>query len=330
MTAPVLDLEALAAALLPVTLAAGDAIMRHYAAGVSVVQKSDGSPTTAADADAEAIITAALVHLTPAITVVAEEAMEGSTAPAIADGVFWLVDPLDGTREFIGRTGQFTVNIALIQDGRPVLGIVYVPAERWMYWGTATGGAFRQQVWQGERAAGETLPAAPPSPQPSPLKGEGAGPRVRGSLCKDRPDVAPSPLRGEGDGQVLQPLQPCMLPQRLQLPATLMPPYRAVMSHSHGDRQGILTHFSRLPLGDIVRAGSSLKFCRVAEGAADFYPRLGPTMEWDTAAGQAVLEAAGGVVTRLDGTPFRYQKADWRNPGFVAFHPAIPVFGQIG
>ena len=274
MTGTVADPDTLVSALLPVAVAAGDAIMRHYAAsaagGIDVVRKSDGSPTTAADAEAEAIITAALRLLTPAIAVVAEEAMEEGTTPAIpADGAFWLVDPLDGTKEFIGRTGQFTVNIALIQDAAAVLGIVYVPAERVLYWGTQTGGAFRQQLEGG-----------------------------------------------------------AMPPQRLHLAASITPPYRVVMSHSHGDKQGIITQFSHVPLGEIVRAGSSLKFCRVAEGAADFYPRLGPTMEWDTAAGHAVLEAAGGVMTRLDGKPFRYHKAGWRNPGFVAAHPSVAVFPQ--
>jgi 3'(2'), 5'-bisphosphate nucleotidase len=292
MTESSLDLPALADALLPVAVAAGEAILRHYAAGVDVVRKSDGSPTTAADAEAEAIITAALAQLAPDIAIVAEEAMEGSAGPAILpDAPFWLVDPLDGTKEFIGRTGQFTVNIALIVAAQAVLGVVYVPAEGVLYWGTTTGGAFRQQL-------GQTLASG------------GVGADANSSSHTPHPISHP-------------------LPQRLRLAPAVMPPYRVVMSHSHGDRRGILEHFSHLPLGEIVRAGSSLKFCRVAEGAADFYPRLGPTMEWDTAAGQAVLEAAGGVITRLDGAPFRYHKAGWRNPGFAAFHPGVPVFGQM-
>jgi 3'(2'), 5'-bisphosphate nucleotidase len=255
-------------ALLPVALTAGAAILRHYAAGVAVVRKQDGSPTTAADAEAEAIITEALHRLTPDIPVVAEEAMEAGPAPEVMPGgAFWLVDPLDGTKEFVGRTGEFTVNIALVVAHQPVLGIVYVPVTDDLYWGTAPGGAF---------------------------------------------------CRTGGAGVVAK-----AVTEVLRLPAQCSAPYRVVMSRSHGDRRSLTERFGHVLLGDAMVAGSSLKFCRVAEGVADFYPRLGPTMEWDTAAGQAVVTAAGGEVLTLEGAPFHYQKPDWRNPGFVVLHPAM-------
>lgn len=255
-----MNLATLATSLLQPVREAGSAIRAIDQTDVHVVRKQDGSPTTAADAAAEAILTKAIRALTPDIPVIAEEAMENQTAPHIPNGMFWLVDPLDGTKEFIGGTGDYTVNVALISQNEPVLGIVHVPARDELYWGYGKT-AFRQA----------------------------------------------------GSGE----------PVQLQLPPTVTRPCRVIMSRSHGDRRALTERFAHVPFGETVVAGSSLKFCRVAEGVADFYPRLGRTMEWDTAAGHAVLQAAGGVMLTLDGQPFLYQKPGFENPGFVALHPAL-------
>jgi 3'(2'), 5'-bisphosphate nucleotidase len=240
---------------------AGGAIMAVYATGFAVRDKPDASPVTAADEAAERIILADLADIAPDIPVVAEESVAGGSIPAVADR-FFLVDPLDGTKEFIGRRDEFTVNIALIENGEPVLGVVLAPARRELFWGDVRAGR-----------AGH-MDAEPDGTMP-----------LMGSPLRAR--VAPA------EGLV------------------------AVASRSH--RSPETDEFlAKYPVTEFRSIGSSLKFCLVAAGQADIYPRLGPTMEWDTAAGHAVLAAAGGSVTTLDGGPFRYGKPDFRNGSFLA------------
>lgn len=238
---------------------AGAAIMDIYAEEIRVRQKDDLSPVTDADEAAERIILAGLATLDPETPVVAEESMMAGKGPGEAPGArFWLVDPLDGTKEFIRRQGEFTVNIALIERGRPVMGVVYAPAIGALYLGAAGHGAWRIL----DRAPGKREVIT-----------------VR-----------------EGD------------------PANLV----AVASKSHRT-PGTNAFLDRLPIGESRAAGSSLKFCLVAEGSADVYPRIGPTMEWDTAAGHAVLGAAGGRVVTLDGAEMSYGKPGFRNPDYYAY-----------
>ena len=241
--------------------AAGQVILAVYASDFEVLGKADHSPVTLADERAEALITPALQALRPAWPVVAEEAASRGDAPAAAR-TFWLVDPLDGTREFVARNGEFTVNVALVHEGLPVLGVVLLPVSGRLFSGVVGQGAWEQGT--GSQAARRALRArAVPS--------EG--------LC-----VAGS--RSHGDEAALQAfLQAQMKGQR-------------VASH--------------------ISAGSSLKFGLLAAGEADVYPRFGRTMEWDTAAGHAVLAAAGGSVCTLDGEPLRYGKPGYENPHFVA------------
>ncbi|MBL6953453.1 MAG: 3'(2'),5'-bisphosphate nucleotidase CysQ [Alphaproteobacteria bacterium] len=245
----------LAAAIEAIALQAGAAIMEIYSRDFAVETKADNSPVTEADQAAEAIIVAALRQLTPHIPVVAEEEVAAGHQPDVGAGPFWLVDPLDGTREFISRNGDFTVNIALIRGGAPVLGTVYVPAREETYTAAGPGRVSRRRG----AGAAEAISARTPA----------------------------------GDGLV------------------------AMVSRSHAspETDDFLADFD---IKERIDAGSSLKFCRLAEGAADLYPRLGRTMEWDTAAGHAVLACAGGSVRRLDGSPLRYGKDGFENPYFVA------------
>ena len=246
-----------------IAIDAGRCIMDYYGNGFTVAHKDDASPVTEADAHAEEIILDGLAAIAPDIPVVSEEAASNGHMPDIGER-FFLVDPLDGTREFIKRNGEFTVNIALVEKGVPVAGVVYAPAISRLYRGAAGEGAEEIQV---DPASPET--ASPPRPI----------------------SVRPKPP----DGLV------------------------AIASRSHRDSktEEYLSHYR---VREIVAAGSSLKFCVIARGDADIYPRHGRTMEWDTAAGQAVLTAAGGIVTCLDGTPLTYGKRDdgLANPYFVA------------
>lgn len=239
---------------------AGQAIMAIYNAtpgtAGEVRYKADGSPLTQADLAAHRVIARGLAQLTPEIPVVSEEdgASEVHRQPT---GRFWLVDPLDGTKEFVARNGEFTVNIALIEEARPVLGVVVAPALGQSYWGGASQGAWRE-------ANGKVEPIRVASPQ-------------------------------ERVGR----------------------PLRVLASKSHMN-EATRAYLRQLAPHELVQAGSSLKFCRMAEGGADLYPRLGPTCEWDTAAGQAVLEAAGGTVQDRQGAALRYGKPSSTNPDFVA------------
>jgi len=242
---------------------AGRIIMSIYASAPRVETKADGSPVTEADIAAERVIRARLADVLPDITVIAEESFDAS-AKGPAPNRFILVDPLDGTREFISRNGEFTVNIALVEDGKPVVGCVYAPALNLLY--IAGAAAYRAEV-----RPGETLP------------------------------------------------QLTMM-QKLATQSYPAEGLRAMASRSHLDAESEAL-LRRLRVATWKPAGSSLKFCLIAQGDGDIYPRLAPTMEWDTAAGQAVLTAAGGCVIGRDGSPLRYGKADtgFRNDGFVAW-----------
>jgi 3'(2'), 5'-bisphosphate nucleotidase len=240
---------------------AGGAIMAVYATDFSVQSKADASPVTVADEAAEKIILADLAAIAPGVPVVAEEAVAAGKVPVVADR-FFLVDPLDGTKEFISRRDEFTVNVALVENGEPVLGVVFAPARHELFWGDVRAGK-----------AGR-IDADP----------DGTMPSLGTAIC-----ARPAPARG----------------------------LTAVASRSHRtpETDAFLANY---PITEFRSIGSSLKFCLVAAGEADVYPRLGTTMEWDTAAGHAVLCAAGGRVTGLDGEPFRYGKPGFRNGNFVA------------
>jgi len=241
-------------ALVPIVRAAGAVVMDLYRTDFAVRGKDDASPVTEADERAEALIVPALETLLPGVPVVAEEAVAAGRLPAFGRR-FWLVDPLDGTKEFIGRNGEFTVNIALVEDGEPVLGTVFAPAIERLFLGATGVGAFVEQ--DGHR---------------------------RPIRCRA---VAPAGLT-------------------------------VVASRSHGDAAALDAFLGGRRVAALTNAGSSLKLCLVAAGEADLYPRLGRTMEWDIAAGHAVLAAAGGRVLTLAGEPLRYGKPGLDNPHFVA------------
>jgi len=269
---PTIDHTPLASALLPAVLTAGAIEMRHYRAGVVIEAKADQSPVTIADREAEAVLVTAIAAAAPTIPIIAEEAVSSGRVPAIG-ATFFLVDPLDGTREFIEQRGEFTVNIALVRDGVPVFGIVYAPATEELYVTLGPGSAAMAQV----------------APRDGPI-----------ALA----DLALAPIR-----------------TRQPNPAALVA--LASRSHSNAETESFL---ARYRIAERTNAGSSLKFCAIARGGADIYPRLGPTMEWDTAAGHAVLLAAGGAVTTLDGAPLRYGNtaSGLRNPHFVAWGTPAP------
>lgn len=249
-----------------IAIAAGAAIMAIYGGVVQFQEKADASPVTQADEQAEAIILAGLHRRFPDIPVVAEEECAAGRTPGVLGQRFFLVDPLDGTKEFINRRDEFTVNIALVKDGVPTTGVVYAPALGILYAGT------------GSRATKRVL---------------GAG------RDDEREQVQQIAVRAEIASRV------------------------AVASRSHADA-ATATWLDQNEIGNTVSVGSSLKFCLIAEGVADVYPRLGRTMEWDTAAGDAVLRAAGGSVRTLDGVPLVYGKrnqstdVDFANPHFIA------------
>jgi 3'(2'), 5'-bisphosphate nucleotidase len=251
------DLLKLAEKLVPVARAAGAIELKYYREGAEVIDKADGSPVTLADREAEALITQALRDIAPAIPVVGEEAVAAGDIPDISGGRFFLVDPLDGTREFITGGGDFTVNIALLENFVPVMGVIYAPVSDMLYYG-ADGVAYA--------SAASATPA--------------------------RIHVRPAPAAG----------------------------VTVVASKRHDDPQRLDEFLRGHAVAALVKRSSSLKFCAVAAGEADLYPRLGPTSEWDTAAGEAILRAAGGKVLRLDGKPLVYGKASEKflNPHFVA------------
>ncbi len=249
--------------LIAASIEAGRIILDIYSRPIDVAFKADASPVTEADGMAEAVLLVALGRLAPEVPVVAEESVSAGRVPPAADR-FFLVDPLDGTKEFIGRNGDFTVNVALIERGVPVMGVVYAPAVGRLFAGGPDG------AW--EMA-------------------------VEGHVPGERRPIRVRKLPVEG--------------------ATLL------VSRNHSTPATDAFRSAFAVAGRRV-VGSSLKFCLIAAGEADLYPRFGPTREWDTAAGDAVLRAAGGVVTLPDGTPFPYGKrgrpglADFANPSFIA------------
>jgi 3'(2'), 5'-bisphosphate nucleotidase len=247
------------------TLAAGPAVMEEYERGCEVVSKVDGSPVTSADHRAEVVICEYLESIAPKLPVCAEESIAAGGRAQVAER-FLLVDPLDGTREFLAGNGEFTINVALIERGAPIAGAVYAPAIGRLWVGGET-------AFTCEAPAGAELP------------GEGSRRRIHARRA----------------------------------PATLT----AFASRSHLDPESD-AFLKRLPIGETRFAGSSLKFCLIAEGLGDVYPRFAPTMEWDTAAGDAVLRAAGGAVLDPSGRPLLYGKAEsaLRNGPFIAWGDA--------
>lgn len=244
--------DAVQQALLDTARRAAERIMHFYAEGHSVEHKEDKSPVTDADHAANEIIVSALAKLTPEIPVVAEESAHTHTLDVSGHPRFWLVDPLDGTKSFIKRTGEFTVNMGLIENGVPVWGVIVIPAKDIIYYTGAGGGAYRQ--------AGEKISVRIP------------------------------PAQG----------------------------ITVVASQSHYS-PATDQYLKEYKVAEFIQANSSLKFCKVAEGEADLYPRFGTTMEWDTAAGDAILRAAGGRVEHPDGKAFTYGKPEFRNGNFVAY-----------
>lgn len=246
-----------ARAIINIAIAAGEKIMEIYStADFGVDMKADNSPLTLADIASHEHIVASLAALTPDIPVLSEESRDISYQKRSTWSTFWLVDPLDGTKEFIKRNGEFTVNIALVEEGRPVLGVVHTPALGVTYYGAKGKGAFKQE--------------------------NGAS-------------------------------------QPIKVQAKTSETLNVVASRSHAgpETEAFLAALSKDYTVNLVSKGSALKLCLVAEGAAHLYPRLGPTMEWDTAAAQCVAEEAGGVVTDVEGKPLTYNKENLLNPFFI-------------
>jgi 3'(2'), 5'-bisphosphate nucleotidase len=243
-------------------LAAGEAIMRIYAQDFDIREKTDRTPVTAADLAAEQIIEAMLEAAFPDIPIVSEERCEAEGLPPAAPR-FWAVDPLDGTREFIARNGEFAVSIGLVEAGRPVLGVVHGPAKGLTYAACGPGTATR---W------------------------------------RDGGDPEPIAARAPGPGGLV-----------------------VVHSRSHENSRRLAEFLADHPVKERAKCGSALKFGMLAAGEADLYPRFGTTMEWDTAAGQAILEAAGGRVESRGGTALAYGKPGFENDGFIAWGRRAPV-----
>lgn len=245
--------------LLALVLKARAAVLEVYRqADHEVELKSDRTPLTLADRRAHQILSAGLNRLTPALPILSEEGSDLPWTIRKDRPLMWLVDPLDGTREFVERTDEFTINVALIKDHEPWLGIMDVPVQATTYVGIRNGGAFRVDGhggWTPIHAAGK-----------------------------------PDPDRG----------------------------VRFAVSRSHASDERRWIEASGLRVAEIRPAGSALKFSLIAEGAVDCYPRVGPTMEWDTGAGQCLVAAAGGEVTQFDGSPLRYNRENLKNPGFIA------------
>lgn len=251
-----LNLSSLSSEISILARRAGTAILEIYATDFSFNSKADSSPVTVADTAAEEIITRGLQTLTPNIPIVAEEAASAGYLPDISGGTFWLVDPLDGTREFLKRNGEFTVNIGLVHERVPVLGVVYAPTFNDLYSGGEQMGAIR--------ISGKSAPSA-----------------IR---------VRKIPMSG----------------------------VTVVASRHHNSQEEANDLVNGRSVAERKTTGSSIKFCLVAAGEADFYPRHGRTMEWDTAAGHAILSAAGGRIVTTGGKPLLYGKPGFENPTFVA------------
>ncbi|PKU26259.1 3'(2'),5'-bisphosphate nucleotidase [Telmatospirillum siberiense] len=241
---------------------AGKAILDVYGSDFAVTRKDDASPVTEADLRAEAIILAGLRQIAPDIPIVSEEAMSAGAQVDVSGGRFWLVDPLDGTKEFVNRNGEFTVNIGLIWDGAPRLGVLYAPVLDRMF-------------------------AAVPDEASVEEKG-----------------AAPRPIH-------------CRIPPERGL--------TVLSSRSHRNPEQFESFIRPFSVSEIRNSGSSLKFALIAAGEADLYPRFGPTMEWDIAAGHAILAAAGGCLSQPDGSALVYGKPGFTNPPFVAWGTERPA-----
>ena len=255
MTVGDLCLDSLLDAAIPLIREAGALVMCVYATDFAIEIKDDESPVTVADQRAEKVIFEGLRRLTPDVPIVGEEAASAGEIPDVSNR-FWLVDPIDGTKEFINRNGEFTVNIALVDHGVPVLGLVLAPAL-----GRLFGGAKGMGAWVEDHAP--------------------------------RRPIAVRAIPAEG--------------------------LTVVGSRHHGDGAAVTAFLADRQIAAHRTVGSSLKLCLVAEGAADVYPRFGRTMEWDTAAGDAVLRAAGGAVRTLAGDLLGYGKPGFENPDFAAW-----------
>ena len=241
---------------------AGIEIMKVYKTDFTVDTKNDNSPVTEADQLAEALILRSIREgLTDRYPIVSEEAASNGIIPKVTDTAFWLIDPLDGTKEFINRNGEFTVNIALIENSKPILGIVHVPVTGATYTGSSAG----------------------------------------------------SFMELEGASQ-----------KKIQCNIFNGKPITAMVSRSHRTTD-VDEYLKDYNVGNEIIAGSSLKFCLLADGSGDLYPRLGRTMEWDTAAGHAVLRFAGGSVTTLENYNLGYGKPEFENPHFIAAGPGIKI-----
>ena len=257
-----MPLDTLARSLVHIAITAGGPVASVYSHGCPTRWKADGSPVTEADLAAERLILERLAAAFPGIPVVAEESVAAGHRSELGPR-FLLVDPLDGTREFIAQRNEFTVNVAMIEDGRPIAGAIYAP--------------LLGQAWFGGTSS-YTVPAPP------------------GAEAADLTGARRIGVRAPPDAGLV-----------------------ALVSRSHADPM-TEAYLSRLPLAERRPMGSSLKFCRIAEGVADVYPRLGGIREWDIAAGHAILQAAGGTMTAPDGAPLRYgdQTKDYRLSGFLA------------
>ncbi len=260
-----MDFDRLIPTIRRLALEAGDRIMEVYnGPDFEVKAKGDASPVTVADEAADALISAGLRAAFPDVVLITEEQ---AASHALTAKTFLIVDPLDGTKEFVQRRGDFTVNIAYVQDGVPLRGVVYAPAQGRLFYTQADGTAVEET----------------------------------GALDKDRPGNLRRITVSQPDNGALM----------------------VVASKSHRD-QATDDYIGKYAVKDMKSAGSSLKFCLVATGEADLYPRLGRTMEWDTAAGDAVLRGAGGQVVRFDDhSPLAYGKPGWDNPFFIALSPGV-------
>ncbi|MDQ7069728.1 MAG: 3'(2'),5'-bisphosphate nucleotidase CysQ [Rhodobacterales bacterium] len=262
-----MDYEKLAVVMRELSLLAGDKIMEIYNSDdFEIKTKSDDSPVTAADEAADAIISQGLRRAFPDVILVTEEQ---SDSHALKGDTFLIVDPLDGTKEFIHRRGDFTVNIAYVEHGVPTRGVVYAPARNRMFFTLADGTSVEET----------------------------------GALAKDEIGALTPISVSNADNSALL----------------------VVASKSHRD-QATDDYINKYAVKDMKSAGSSLKFCLIATGEADIYPRVGRTMEWDTAAGHAVLSGAGGKVVRFDDhTPLTYGKDIYANPFFIAYTPSVEL-----
>ena len=252
-----MDLEHTTRVACDIAVEAGQAILDVYLdADLELLLKDDASPLTRADIASHEFIEKALISAFPGIPLLSEESIDIAWRERKHWVRYWLIDPLDGTKEFIRRNGEFTVNIALVEKGVPVIGVVFAPVLDRLYWGNDSG------AW-----------------------------------CRNGAEI-PRMIQVARDSWSGQPL-------------------RVMVSRSHGSKE-LEVYLGTLPSHECIAMGSSLKICLVAEGEAHLYPRLGPTMEWDTAAADAVIRAAGGSVTTLDREELSYNKKDLRNPFFLA------------